>query len=69
MDKLLNWIIGALVVLGIIGVIIWVSSQETQYTKDYNSSRNKTWDQMTPGERKVTKDEIEWYIKKSGVYD
>ena len=41
-----------------------IMNEPTQYEKDYKSSRNKTWDEMTPGEKKVTRDEIEWYLKK-----
>lgn len=38
-------------------------STPTQYETDYNSSRNKTWEELTPGEKKVVKDEIEWKLK------
>ena len=47
----------------VIFVFIYVCTEPSQYEKDYESSRNKTWSEMTPGERKVVRDEIEWRIK------
>ena len=53
---------GVAILFGIICIISMCS--ETQYEKDYKSSRGKTWSQMTEGEKRVVRDEIEYKIKK-----
>ncbi len=59
--KYIGAILAVFLLLGLLGSCLG----PTQYEKDYESSRNKTWDEMTPGERKVVRDEIEWYLRES----
>ena len=53
-----------LVIIAIFG-FCFNSCSESQYEKDFYSAQDKTWDEMTPGEKKVTEDYIDWAIKQS----
>lgn len=59
-------VIGVLIALGLMIIGAIGNSTPSQYEKDYESSRNKTWNEMSDGEKKVVTDEIEWYIKENG---
>ncbi len=56
-------ILGIVVVVLLLLAMLGQCSGESQYEKDYKSSRNKTWSEMTPGEQAVSRDVIEWELK------
>jgi len=57
----------AIVVLVLIVLSLFGSmgSCETQYDKDFKSAQNKTWDELTPGEKRATEDYINWTVEQS----
>lgn len=49
----------------LLALMIMLSGCETQYEKDVRSAAGKSWGEMTSGERKATRDVIEWKISES----
>lgn len=59
-----GWLI-AIAIIILISIVGSFGSCETQYDRDFESAQNKTWDEMTPGERDAAEDYINWEIKQS----
>lgn len=51
------------VILVIGGIYLWGKANPSQYEKDVISCQNKTWNEMTSGEKEACEDVIEWQVE------